>query len=72
MFSIKRMTYLMRSNLNTTELGKINILDFVDMYDEGAKFFNYYGPALAIGQTGKYDKFDTFRLVLYNISFYLI
>ena len=45
----------MESNLNTTELGKIKILDFVDMYDEGAKFFNYYGPALGLAQSGKND-----------------
>ena len=43
----------MKTNLNNAKKRKMLIQDYVDMYREGAKFFKYFGRALAYTEIGK-------------------
>ena len=52
----------MRSNLNQTVLqNKIKIDDFVSMYEEGSKFFKYFGSALGYAKSDMLDKAKTIK-----------
>jgi hypothetical protein len=53
MFSIKRMIWLMKENIKNSKKSKILIQDYVDMYLEGAKFFKFFGSAMAMTALGK-------------------
>ena len=43
----------MKTNNKNSEIGKMLIDDYVDMYREGAKFFKYFGRALQYVEIGK-------------------
>jgi len=55
-FSIKRMVWLMKENVENAKTGKMRIQDYVDVYLEGAKFFKYFGSAMSMTALDSKDR----------------
>ena len=57
----------MKTTIITAKQNKLLISDYVDMYREGAKFFKYFGRALAYTEIGKYRYYISILFKLTHI-----